>query len=210
MPSRWSCPSCGCTSSHYNSTRMAMVCDQCGRAVSDPQREAQRQQYDRTVKHATEHLRVGNWDESRAAILPLCSLYPSNAKLYLILLAALTHGYTDFLLNDPFRCREAAEYWSKLENLHSVNQTMRNYAVRRKQEQLSQLIKTRNIAVAVLIALSLSLMISAAAGVAWLSVCVLLTGGIILWHLLSQTRLIQVAKAIRSINTSTCTNPFIV
>ena len=66
--------------------------------------------------------------------------------MYLLLLASLTKGYDDYLLDgDTNRSAEAASVWDKLERLNSVNQTMRRYAEAReklRRDRLSSRVST--------------------------------------------------------------------
>ena len=129
METRWHCPICGCTGRHYNESRMTIVCDQCGHSSDDETSAEERRSFDRAVAFAKEHLRVGNWTECKNLIQPFCYQNPNNAKLYLILLAAETKGYTDYIMEDNDSRRRARDYWDKLERLRSVNTVMRDYAI---------------------------------------------------------------------------------
>ena len=153
MDGLWSCPACGSRGRHYNRTRLAMVCDQCGRAVPDPQQDQQRQQYDRAMQTAREHLRVGNWEQCRSAVQPWLYRYPSEKLMYQLLLAAWTCGYGDLLLTDQSGVAQARNCWEKLTVLHGINGVMRDYARRRihaRQQQLKH--RRRMILIAVLLA----------------------------------------------------------
>lgn len=72
------CSRCGCSSFHYNRSRMRMECDSCGTPVYDPQQEQQLMQYDRTYSQAMSHLASGNWEQTIALLRPLMSQYPTE------------------------------------------------------------------------------------------------------------------------------------
>ena len=128
METRWHCPICGCPTRHYNQARMTIVCDQCGYSADDETSAEDRRSFDRAVAFAKEHLRAGNYTECKNLIQPFCYQNPNNAKLYLILLAAETKGYSDYIMEDNDSRHRARDYWDKLERLRSVNTVMREYA----------------------------------------------------------------------------------
>lgn len=136
MVEHWTCPVCGCSSKHYSSRYMRDACDQCGHPVRDPAADLQRQSIDRTIALAKDHLRVGNWESCIYLIEPLCTKAPADDRLYLILLAAATKGYTDYLLTDAQSAMrsKAFAYWEKLYSLHVVNGVMQRYAAARRAE----------------------------------------------------------------------------
>lgn len=99
-----------------------------------------REHYARAVIQAKKNLKVGNWDACSSIIKPLVNEYPTDSLLYLILLASLTRGYEDYLLDrDDNRRTEAAVTWDKLERLNSVNQIMQRYAESRKRARHTML-----------------------------------------------------------------------
>lgn len=53
------CSRCGCSSFHYNRSKMRMACDLCGTPVYDPQQDQQLMQYDRTYSQAMSQLMAG-------------------------------------------------------------------------------------------------------------------------------------------------------
>lgn len=131
---RWTCPHCGCTSNHYSAQRLAFVCDACGTPMRDENAERNRMAYDRSIALARDNLAVGNWETCISQVSPLCSQRPSDPQLYLILLAAKTKNYSDFLIDNPTERQQASIYWDKLRSLHCVNNAMAQYSLRRKQE----------------------------------------------------------------------------
>lgn len=181
MDGLWSCPACGSRGRHYNRARLAMVCDQCGRAVPDPQQDQQRQQYDRAMQTAREHLRVGNWEQCRSAVQPWLYRYPSEKLMYQLLLAAWTCGYTDLLLTDHSGVAQARNCWDKLTVLHGINGTMRQYERRRIHAQKQQLIRRRRIVISALILAAGMLVIGGVIGngLLWLAG---LLGAVVLTH----------------------------
>ena len=131
---RWTCPHCGCTSNHYSAQRLAFVCDACGTPMRDENAERNRMAYDRSIALARDNLAVGNWETCISQVSPLCSQRPSDPQLYLILLAAKTKNYSDFLIDNPTERQQASIYWDKLRSLHCVNNAMAQYSLRRRQE----------------------------------------------------------------------------
>lgn len=72
------CSRCGCSSFHYNRSRMRMECDSCGTPLCDPQLDQQLMRYDRTYSQAMSHLVVGNWEQTIGLLKPLISQYPAE------------------------------------------------------------------------------------------------------------------------------------
>lgn len=133
MTNNQMCPQCGCKEYHYSPSRGAMVCNQCGNSLQSDIQMEEDMNYDQAVRLATAHLRVENWEQTKQLIRPLCTNRPTDKKLYLILLAATTNNYENFLFDDDARRKEAYGYWEKLSRLHCVNRTMREYACRRAE-----------------------------------------------------------------------------
>lgn len=131
MSTQWQCSRCGCTSNHYNSQRMGLVCDQCGLLVDDHRLVEAQQALDRAVYAAEQHLRVGNWNEGMQLLRPLCSQYPCESRIYSLLIKAITKGYTDVIVRDNAYSREAWNYWDKLIRLQRVDQAMSQYRAAR-------------------------------------------------------------------------------
>lgn len=89
------CSRCGCSSFHYNRSRIRMECDSCGHPVYDPQQDQQLMQYDRTYSQAMSHLTAGNWEQTIGLLRPLMSQYPTEKRLYLAVLRAATQDFRD-------------------------------------------------------------------------------------------------------------------
>ena len=126
----WRCSVCGCSTNHYSSERRRLVCDSCGNEIVSAEDERRQLHYLQTVDKAKDNLRVGNWDTAKNLIYPLLNDYTCDKALYLILLAAVTKGYSDYMLGDANKSRraEAATLWDKLSRLNGVNSAMVEYA----------------------------------------------------------------------------------
>ena len=133
MSGSWTCPHCGGTSNHFSRTRNALVCDVCGSIVQTDEERAADLNFERSMALARQHLQVGNWEEAKRLVKPFCSSRPADKQLYLMLLMAVTKGYSDYLIDNEISRNEASEYWDKLVRLGCVNETMKNYARRRLQ-----------------------------------------------------------------------------
>lgn len=209
MDGLWSCPACGSRSRHYNRARLAMVCDQCGRAVPDPQQDEQRRQYDRAMQSAREHLRVGNWEQCRSAVQPWLYRYPSEKLMYQLLLAACTKGYTDLLLLDRPTLSQARSCWEKLAVLHGINGVMRDYARRRihacQQQQLNRSRRITLIAIALAVGM---LVIGAAVGNGLLWIAGLLGAVALVRKVWQRYDPAGTARNLRRINAGQIENPF--
>lgn len=132
MNENWICPQCGGSVVHFNSDKMVTECIFCGFEVKT---EAERQadlDFQRNMAIARQNLRVGNWEEARKLVEPYEKSKPSDKQVYLILLAAVTKGYEDYLLDDPLDYYDAKVYWEKLRRLRCVNAVMQDYARRRE------------------------------------------------------------------------------
>ena len=134
MGHRWTCPRCGCHTQHFSSELERYICDDCGFAELTESDRNRQEQYARSVSRAKKHLQVGDWDSCCSIIRPLAREYPADTLLYAILLASLTRGYEDLLMEDDGNRRmEAASVWDKLDRMHGINQTMRDYADSRRR-----------------------------------------------------------------------------
>ena len=178
---RWTCPYCGCGTNHYSAQRLAFVCDACGMPLRDERADQDRMAYDRTLALARENLTVGNWETSISLISPLCSQRPSDPQLYLILLAATTKNYTDFLIGNTAAQKQAAIYWDKLAALHCVNNAMVQYAQQRRQEILNLRNKNSLRSGRFLLYIGITLIVAGAADTAIKILALLGIGGWIWW-----------------------------
>ena len=134
MNANWRCSRCGCTGKHYNSNIAGYVCNQCGHPVDSYENEQVRANYDRAILNAKDHMRVGNWQECINIVEPVVNTRPADFRAYSVLLAALTSGYTDYLIQDIYKRNKAADCWDKLMALRKINAYMRDYQSKREQE----------------------------------------------------------------------------
>ena len=128
------CPQCGGTFYHFSQRKNKLICDTCGTVIQTEDERNADINYERNIALARQHLQVGNWEEAKRLIQPFCSSRPTDKQLYLMLLMAVTKGYTDYLVDNEAIRREAFEYWDKLVRLRCVNETMKRYARRRLQQ----------------------------------------------------------------------------
>lgn len=167
MSVSWTCPQCGGISNHFSRSRNALVCDTCGSIVQTEAERTEDINYERKLALARQHLQVGNWEEAKRLIKPFCSSRPADKQLYLMLLMAVTKGYSDYLINNEASRREAFDYWDKLVRLGCVNETMKSYA----RNRLQYIHEERNILSAKRgIAIGISVLIS------FIAICLLSTG----------------------------------
>ena len=137
------CSRCGCSSFHYNRSRMRMECDSCGHPVYDPQQDQQLMQYDRTYSQAMSHLAAGNWEQTIVLLRPLMSQYPTEKKLYLAVLRAATQNFGDIDMDNTTNRTIASEAWDKLVRLNGVSGEMIRYGSRRYEKHRDELNKQR-------------------------------------------------------------------
>ena len=128
MADLWTCPVCGGSGYHYSNSRNSLVCDTCGSQVRFDEDRREDLSYQRNMGLARQHIQVGNWEEAKRLITPYCSSRPTDRQIYQLLLIACTKNYTDLLLDDPYKRKEAAGYWDKLQRLGYSDSNMRNYA----------------------------------------------------------------------------------
>lgn len=190
---RWTCPYCGCGTNHYSAQRLAFVCDACGMPLRDERADQDRMAYDRTLALARENLTVGNWETSISLISPLCSQRPSDPQLYLILLAATTKNYTDFLIGNTAAQKQAAIYWDKLAALHCVNNAMARYAQGRYRELQTLRYKNNMRTARFALYIGITLIIAGAADTV-ISILALLGIGGWVWWWIAGYKQFQVAK----------------
>ena len=138
------CNRCGCSSFHYNRARMRMECDMCGTPVADPQQEQRQMQYDRTFSQAQNHLAAGNWKETIQLLKPLINQYPTEKRLYLAILRAATHDFSDIDMNDTGNKNEASYMWDRLVRLNGVTGEMIMYSRKRRNKYINELNAKKN------------------------------------------------------------------
>lgn len=137
------CSRCGCSSFHYNRSRMRMECDSCGTPVQDPQQDQQLMQYDRTYSQAISHLTAGNWEQTIGLLRPLMSQYPTEKRLYLAVLRAATQDFRDIEMGNAANRAIASEAWDKLIRLNGVTGEMLRYGRQRHEKHREELSKQR-------------------------------------------------------------------
>ena len=137
------CSRCGCSSFHYNRSRMRMECDSCGTPVYDPQQDHQLMQYDRTYSQAMSHLAVGNWEQTIVLLRPLMSQYPTEKKLYLAALRAATQDFGDIDMDNTANRAIASESWDKLVRLNGITSEMIRYSRHRYEKHRGELNRQR-------------------------------------------------------------------
>ena len=137
------CSRCGCSSFHYNRSRMRMECDSCGHPVQDPQQDQQLMQYDRTYSQAMSHLTVGNWEQTIGLLRPLMSQYPTEKRLYLAVLRAATQDFMDIDMENAVNRATASEAWDKLIRLNGVTGEMLRYGRQCYEKHREELGKQR-------------------------------------------------------------------
>lgn len=137
------CSRCGCSSFHYNRSRMRMECDLCGTPVQDPQQDQQLMQYDRTYSQAMSHLTAGNWEQTIGLLRPLMSQYPTEKRLYLAVLRAATQDFRDIDMRNTANRTTASEAWDKLIRLNGVTGEMLRYGRQRYEKHREELSKQR-------------------------------------------------------------------
>lgn len=174
------CSRCGCSSFHYNRSRMRMECDSCGTPVYDPQQDQQLMQYDRTYSQAMSHLAVGNWEQTITLLRPLMSQYPTEKKLYLAVLRAATHDFEDIAIDNTANRSIASEAWDKLVRLNGVTSEMLRYGRQRYEKHRGELDRQRT---RILIWIFAAALCSIIAGVLFGAenyfIAVLCTGGLV-------------------------------
>lgn len=137
------CSRCGCSSFHYNRSRMRMECDSCGTPVQDPQQDQQLMQYDRTYSQAMSHLTAGNWEQTISLLRPLMSQYPTEKRLYLAVLRAATQDFRDIGMENTANRASASEAWDKLVRLNGVTGEMLRYGRQRYEKHREELSRQR-------------------------------------------------------------------
>ena len=137
------CSRCGCSSFHYNRSRMRMECDLCGHPVLDPQQDQQLMQYDRTYSQAMSHLTAGNWEQTIGLLRTLMNQYPTEKKLYLAVLRAATQDFRDIDMGNAANRATASEAWDKLIRLNGVTSEMLRYGRQRYEMHREELSRQR-------------------------------------------------------------------
>ena len=173
------CSRCGCSSFHYNRSRMRMECDSCGHPVYDPQQDQQLMQYDRTYSQAMSHLTAGNWEQTIGLLRPLMSQYPTEKRLYLAVLRAATQDFRDIDMRNTANRAIASEAWDKLIRLNGVTGEMLRYGRQRYEKHREELSKQRTKILAwIFAAASCSILAGILFGTECYFAAVLCTGGL--------------------------------
>lgn len=205
------CSRCGCSSFHYNRSRMRMECDSCGTPVYDPQQDQQLMQYDRTYSQAMNHLAAGNWEQTIVLLRPLMSQYPAEKKLYLAVLRAATQDFGDIDMYNTANRAIASEAWDKLVRLNGVTGEMTRYGRQRYEKHRKELNRQITRILAWIFAAAFCSII---AGVLFATKCyfvaVLCTGGLVgCLHKVFSSRPVKVINQLMSAVPNYQHNPFI-
>lgn len=205
------CSRCGCSSFHYNRSRMRMECDSCGTPVRDPQQDQQLMQYDRTYSQAMSHLTAGNWEQTIGILRPLMNQYPTEKRLYLAVLRAATKDFRDIDMGNTASRAIASEAWDKLIRLNGVTGEMFRYGRQRYEKHREELSKQRTKILAwIFAAASCSILAGILFGTECYFLAVLCTGGLVgcLYKTFS-SRPVKVIKQLMSAVPNYQHNPFI-
>lgn len=205
------CSRCGCSSFHYNRSRMRMECDSCGTPVHDPQQAQQLMQYDRTYSQAMSHLAAGNWEQTIALLRPLMSQYPTEKKLYLAVLRAATQDFRDIDMDNTANRSTASESWDKLVRLNGVTGEMIRYGRQRYEKHREELNRQRiRILEWIFVAAFCSIIAGVLIGAEYYFVAVLCSGGLVgcLYKVFS-SHPVKVIKQLMSAVPNYQYNPFI-
>ena len=205
------CSRCGCSSFHYNRSRMRMECDSCGTPVQDPQQDQQLMQYDRTYSQAMSHLTAGNWKQTISLLRPLMSQYPTEKRLYLAVLRAATQDFRDIGMENTANRATASEAWDKLVRLNGVTGEMLRYGRQRYEKHREELSRQRTRILAWIFAAAFcSILAGILFGMESYFVAVLCTGGLAgcLYKVFS-SRPVIVIKQLMSAAPNYQHNPFI-
>lgn len=208
MNANWTCPRCGCAGNHYRQSDMRFVCDQCGQPADDSQLDQQRQVFDRSIRLAQEHLRVGNWEACAVIVRPLSQQRPADPRPYQLLLAALTQNYTDFLLNGSPAHAEAEICWTKLRNLRGLDGRMIQYAARRKSAYAGVLNRRRAVSILALFAAAAALLSAAVISEYYVTMLAFFVVILVLWRVLGYQKPWKVVAELRRLSAARGENPF--
>lgn len=205
------CSRCGCSSFHYNRSRMRMECDLCGAPLRDPQQDQQLMQYDRTYSQAVGHLTAGNWTQAINLLKPLLEQYPTEKRLYLAVLRAATRDFSDLAMENLSARILASQAWDKLVRLNGVTGEMLRYSRRRYERHREELSRRRD---RILLWIFMAALCSFLAGIALAIACywIALAGAAGLAACLYQAYNLQPIRVIRQLMRSTPddrSNPFV-
>ncbi len=205
------CNRCGCSSFHYNRSRMRMECDSCGTPVYDAQQDQQLMQFDRTYFQAMSHLAAGNWNQTIGILKPLLTQHPTEKKLYIAILRAATKDYQDISMDNTADRSSASDAWDKLIRLNGETGEMIRYSRQRYEKHREELEMQKNKILAWLFAAAICSGIAGfLIGMSYYFGAVVCTGGLIgcLYKFVSY-RPIKVIKQLTSAVPDYRHNPFI-
>ena len=138
------CKRCGCSTFHYNRSRMRMECDSCGTPAHDDLQDQKMMNYDRAYTQAINHLTAGNWDQTISLLQPLLGEHPTDRKLYVAILRAATKDYRDTGMDNALCIASARDAWDKLTRLNGLTVQMLRYSRLRHEKQRTELMARRN------------------------------------------------------------------
>ena len=174
------CRRCGCSSFHYNRSRMRMECDSCGTPVVDLQQDQRLMQYDRSYSQAMDHLAAGNWSQAIAILKPLLEQFPTEKRVYIAIFRSATQDYSDIEVANITNRSIASDAWDKLLRLNGVTGEMIRYSRKRHKKYRSELNAMLNkILLWIFLAALCSIVAGICIGIEQYFLTVLCTGGLL-------------------------------
>lgn len=130
------CPNCGGNkiifeNGHYK-------CAYCDAVFTDKTANKAAFKYAAQISQASEHLKIGNLDRAYELAKESSDVHPTDPRPYSIILLAITSKLTIYKLSDGKR-KEAADMWSKLEQLNLIVQPLAAYSQNMSQKKINVL-----------------------------------------------------------------------
>ncbi|MBP5261773.1 MAG: hypothetical protein J6Z43_06580 [Clostridiales bacterium] len=137
-------------------------------------------QLNKTIKLASDHIRAGHFGEAVRLISPLVSQFPSDKRLYELLIRACTKDYTCCSIEDSYTRKIASDSWDSLARLGGITNQMRAYSMRKCSDTQD---KNKGMITVGFFFLFLAALSSMIAGISWVTshylLALLFCGGVL-------------------------------
>ena len=128
------CSGCNGTSFHYSRQRNTIICDVCGRPLSNMAELETEQRYYSDRSMAIRHIKAGDYNSAKQYLEKMRLTRPDDPDIYYLHLMGLTGMCKDYILDQgDARLKQAEEYFRKLQMLHGDTTRFVSYGRIRRQ-----------------------------------------------------------------------------
>ena len=128
------CSGCNGTSFHYSRQRNTIICDVCGRPLSNMAELETEQRYYSDRSMAIRHIKAGDYNSAKQYLEKMRLTRPDDPDIYYLHLMGLTDKCNDYLLRrTDDRLKQARENYRTLERLNGDVSRFLQYGIKRRQ-----------------------------------------------------------------------------